>query len=335
VVRAAAIAAVLASACATFEDPTIVLDTRVIAMTARTPEHVIDVDLAHPPDPSELLAQLNREGPQEVCGTVADPGPVRGLRWSMVACGLDENHRCDPARPRVPLEAGRLADPEAARSGLPGFTGGTACTTFEYDDKLLALLVDLLRDDPARALGGLDYAVEFRVGAEDQPIEHDLFAAKQIRIAPRIPVTRQANKNPEIVEMQIAINYGGGFPNHPKHCADPPGDTSFDIEVESGDVVTLYPVEGDGAREHYVVPTLDGQFEKFTENMTYQWLTTAGSFSDDITGGPPDIFGNVTLLGTDWTAPQVSSVTELTVWVVQRDERFGASMHEVCMRVTP
>lgn len=333
--RAAAIAAVLASACATFEDPTIVLDTRMIAMTARIPEHVLDLDLAHPPGPTELLAQLNRDGPQVVCGVVADPGPVRGLRWSMTACALDDDHRCDPQRPRVPLESGRLADPEAARSELPGYTGGMACTSFEYDDKLLALLVEMLREDPAGAIGGLDYAVELRMGAEGKSIEEDLFAVKQIRIAPRIPVTRQANKNPEIVEMQIAINYGGGFPNRAKHCADPPGDNSFNIEVDAGDVVTLYPVEGEGAREKYVVPTLDGQFEKFTENMTYQWLTTAGSFSDDITGGPPDIFGNVTLLGTDWTAPQVSVVTEFPVWVIQRDERLGASVQEVCIRVSP
>lgn len=318
--------------CATFEDPTIVLDARVIGMTARVPEHVIDVDLAHPPAAAALLVQLNAMGPQIVCGTVADPGTARGLGWTMTACALDDNSRCDLALPRVALGAGRLEDPEAPQGG-PGYTAGTACVVFSYEDELLALLVKQLASDPARAVGGLDYAIEMRVMPDGAPSE--LYATKKVRIAPRDPPTREPNRNPVISEIQVARNYGGGFTVQPKHCADPPGPMGIDVDAQPGDVVTLYPVEGNGAREQYVVPTLDGQYAKLTENMTYQWLTTAGSLSDDVTGGPPDIFGNLTLLGTDWTAPNVRETTRFPVWVIQRDERFGASLREVCIRVTP
>ena len=44
---------------------------------------------------------------------------------------------------------------------------------------------------------------------------------------------------------------------------------------------TLFPVSRDGDKEEYVLPTLDGQSERFTEYLTYQWIATAGSFVDD------------------------------------------------------
>jgi hypothetical protein len=74
-------------------------------------------------------------------------------------------------------------------------------------------------------------------------------------------------------------------------------------------------------RETYSVPTLDGSVRTFTENLRYSWLATAGSFSDEHTGGPVDAFGNHPLLRTRWTAPPAAGPVEL--WVVVRDERGG------------
>jgi len=64
--------------------------------------------------------------------------------------------------------------------------------------------------------------------------------------------------------------------------------------------VTLYPDETNGTREVYYAPTLSGGSELLTETLTYQWLATAGGFSDATTGGGHDILGNQSLLGTVW-----------------------------------
>ncbi len=84
-----------------------------------------------------------------------------------------------------------------------------------------------------------------------------------------------------------------------------------------------------------MLPTIDGESERFTESIAYQWIATRGSFSDANTGGPPDVFGNITLVGTDWTAPAVTRITDVPIWVIQRDVRFGVTMRATCARVVP
>lgn len=329
--RAAAAALVLAGACATFEDPTVVIDLRVVGMTADPPEQVIDVDLSDPqtvPQPDELLAQLS---PTRVCAHVADPGAARELAWSMRACLLTEDYRCDPARPSLLLGAGALADPDAAPQG------GRACSLIEYDADpagWLALLADALEGSPTRGLGGLDYAVELRIGDPAVDPALDVFAVKQVRISARLPANKVANQNPRITGLQISRPGVGGQGAPAGRCADVPDP----FEVAPRSRVTLFPLEpgedtANPAREEFTLPTLDGGFETFTETISYQWLVGAGSITDPITGGPPDIFGNQTLLGTEWTAPGTVGSIDVPVWLVQRDERYGVSVYEHCIRV--
>lgn len=324
----------LAAGCATFEDPTIVLDLRVVGMTAEPPEQVLDVGLGMPPSADELLAQLV---PTRVCAHVADPGAERELRWSMTACLPTDDLRCDPERPRVFLTEARLGDPEL--TGGPD--GGRACALIEYDldpAGWIALLSSALERDPTRGLGGLDYAVELRLGdpAEDPAL--DAFAVKQARISARFPDTKVANRNPRITELQLSMAFVSTDTAPRRRCAD--RDSVEQFIVDAGDVVTLFPVEPsedspEPAREEFTVPTLDGGFETFIEVVSYQWLGGAGSFADPITGGPPDIFGNQTLLGTEWTAPDVTGVLDVPIWLIQRDERFGVAVYETCIRVRP
>ncbi len=319
--------------CATFEDPTIVLDLRVVAMTAEPPEQVLDLDLSgrEPPAPGALLEQL---APTRVCAYVADPGMTRELRWSMTACLPTDDLRCDPARPQVFLAEGRLGDPELVPDG------GRACSLIEYDVDpagWIALLTSAIQGDPTRGLGGLDFAIELRIGDAGAPPAQDVFGVKQARISARLPTTKVANHNPSISDLQLSVRQSRD--SAPKRRC-PERDPQDQFVVRSGDVVTLFPVEpGQGvdepAREEFTVPTLDGSFETFTETLSYQWLAGAGAFQDPITGGQPDIFGNETLLGTDWTAPRVPAMTDVPIWLIQRDERFGASVTETCIRVMP
>jgi hypothetical protein len=255
----------------------------------------------------------------------------------MTACLSTEELRCDPALPRVFLAEGRLADPEAI--DVPG--GGRACAVIEHDADpagWIALLSSALERDPTRGLAGLDYAVELRVGDPGEPAALDAFAVKQVRISARLPATKVANHNPTVADLQLSGRQVRGESAPRRRCAERSVLEQF--VVRSGEVVTLFPVEpGQNsplpAREDFTIPTLDGGFETFTEILSYQWLAGAGSFADEITGGPPDLFGNETLLGTDWTAPEVEATTDVPIWLIQRDERYGASVVETCLRVVP
>jgi hypothetical protein len=78
--------------------------------------------------------------------------------------------------------------------------------------------------------------------------------------------------------------------------------------------------------------------EQFTESLTYQWLASAGDI-DGGSGGPRDpTTGNPAPLFSDFRAPPADELlgpTDISIWVVQRDERLGARWYETCVRVIP
>lgn len=311
------------AACTTFEDPTIVLDLRVIAMRAEPPDQLVDVDLMTTPSPTEVLAQL---APTEVCALVADPGQRRSLQWTMTMCLPGDDERCDPAHPEIEIGSGVIDDPDEAP------VAQTMCVRVFPDQRLLSVLLAALDGDILRGLGGLDYVVQLRIGGATADRTLDVFAAKTVRVAPRIPAARTPNTNPRI-DFLDASSPVGGLLAPPCRCAEC-GDTL--ATVLGGTVVTLYPVEPPTVREAYVAPTLDGNAAMLTETMTYQWLAGQGSFSDATTGGGHDLLGNQSLLGSDWRAPRgLHEVTLIPIWMVQRDERLGVSWYESCMKVQP
>jgi hypothetical protein len=256
----------------------------------------------------------------------------------MTACILDDGGRCQPGLPQIAIAEGIAPDPELASlvSGCPGGDpvelGGVVCARLEPTPALGALLYEAFRADPAGGLGGIDFGISLHVeGVGPEPIA-EAFAAKRIRVAPRIPAERTPNANPHVVRLLQGIGGGAGVDVFRQHCAS---SLAVSPSVRSGQRVTLFPVAGDGDREEYVLPTLDGQSLELTEYLTYQWLAMSGSFSDAETGGPPDAFGNVTLDGSDWTAPQVNAPTDVSLWVIQRDGRNGVTWREACIGVVP
>lgn len=312
-----------AAACASFEDPAVVLDLRVLAITASPPEQVFDVDLEQP-DPAAILAQL---ADFELTALVADPGADRPLRWSMTLCRLDRN-RCDRTRPHVELGAGVIEDPD--RSVLPQLPRAQLLPD-AHGDVLLALVQGALEDNPIEALGGVQISVELVVGDVSDRAS-DVYAAKHLRLSPRIPTERAANRNPTLDRVESVRPDGLAFflPQFTR-CAEGRAET-----MRPGERITLYPIEADSAREPYVVPTLDGRTAHLEETLTYQWLATRGSWSDNFTGGGRDLLGNQSLLGSDWIAPRdVTEPTRVSLWVIQRDERFGSSWFESCVLVMP
>ncbi|MFN0247463.1 MAG: hypothetical protein ACKV2T_11305 [Kofleriaceae bacterium] len=347
--RRLALAALFASACGTFEEPSIVLDLRVLAMRTdigdsnpSKADQVLEVDLATEPEISDLLEQLETTS---VTAWIADPGKERRIVWSMTLCLIDDEGRCDRSLPHLEFGAGEIDDPDTSTSFqrpyaelLPGDsqTGTT----------MVAMLLRQIQRNPVAALGGVDLVIQMQLGGADEPRANDIFASKKLRISPRIPIERAPNANPSITGIETAVN---GF-SPVDNFASPGGqsvrcsDAAYQAtpinarpNVSPGDAVTLFPNEANDTREDYAVPGLDGSTIILEETVSYQWLATYGGWSDETTGGGRDILGNQSLLGSDWTAPDLGGRDHLdvSIWMIQRDERFGVTPLETCITVVP
>lgn len=318
------VAVALAGACSSFENPEVVLDFRVLAMTAEPPEQVIDVDIQDPAPPVELLEQVV---PTEICTLLSDRDFDRRLRWEMTVCSLDSDLRCTGG-PTYTIGSGLWDDPEQSP------TPPRLCDSIQPDGNLLGVALYSYENDQLRGLGGIYYGVQLRVGGEDADPELDLYAVKNVRLMPRIPAEITANKNPSMERVEVTLPYGEPMPLAFGRCRD----QATPLEIPTGVRVRLTPVEPEGVRETYVVPTIDGSSREFTESLTYQWLASEGNFSSGSTGGPRDAFGNPAPLFTDWRAPAAEDLTgptDVELWFIQRDERLGVHWYESCIRVVP
>jgi len=311
--------------CTTFEDEDVVIDLRVLAMAATPPEQVVAIDPMMPINPSALLAQLV---PTEVCSLIADPAFDRRVRFRYRVCMIGEGKRCDDDLITV-LGSGVVEDPETASQPT------RMCASVAPNGNLLAILSETIMDDPLASLAGAEYIVELAVGGEGDDPAADTFASKTLRVAPKFPVGREANLNPTLDSVDALLEKdGAAIPLAFGRCVE----QAQPLVIPANARLRLTPIEAASAREPYIVPTLDGRSMMFTESLTYQWLSTAGGFSAGSTGGTRDPFGNFPELFTEYRAPNASDLagpTDVQVWIIQRDERNGATWYEVCLRVVP
>lgn len=325
------ITALALAGCGTFEDPDIVLDLRVLAMSASVPEQIVDIDVTNPAPPPDLLDQLV---PTEVCALIADQNFERQLRWTMTLCNLDNDERCPASGPKAVIGSGLAPDPDLDDPDNPG-QPPELCATVPVDGNLLGVILDSLENDRYGGVGGVYYGVSLVVGGENADPDLDLYAAKNLRVQPRIPPELQANNNPSLTGVEIRLAEDAELqPLSLARCIDNPDP----LVVAPRQRVRFSPIEPDGVREEYVVPTLSGGSRTFTESPTYQWLASAGNFSSGRTGGPRDAFGNPAPLFTDWTAPAAKDLdgpTDVSFWFIQRDERLGLAWYQACLRVVP
>lgn len=313
-------------ACNTFEDENIVIDTRILAMAADVPIQVVDVDTSMGmPMAADLLDQLV---PATMCALVADPQFDRRLRYTMTLCERCNEGCCEDG-PSHLLAEGVIDDPDTT---IPE---PQLCATVKPDGNLLGVVLPILEADVFRGIGGVYYGVVLTIGGEDDDPALDQVGGKSLRIDPRIPATVTANNNPTIDHFDAAKDGVDPQPLPMGRCVD----QTDPLTLVPTQRVRITPIEPDGARETYVAPTIDGRGETFTESLTYQWRAGGiGHFSSGETGGPRDFSGNPAPLFTDFRAPRaddIDGVTDIPIWIVQRDERLGAVWYESCIRVTP
>ena len=321
-----ALAIALLAGCGSFEDPNVVIDLRVLAMTADPPEQVVDV--SQTTDPVTLLQQIV---PAQVCALVADGNFQRDLRYTLTLCAPASNDRCDPGAPQHVLATGVTPDPDT-------FPPPPLCATINPDGNLLGVVLDYLNNDQLNGLGGIYYGVDLQIGGVDADPKLDIFAEKALRVMPRIPADIMANHNPTmdgLIASDANADMTNPMPLALTSCADP---NAQKFEVTPRQKVRITPIETPGVRETYVTPTIDGSERTFTESITYQWVIGDGSLSTGDSGGGHDAFGNPAPLFTDYTAPYAADLDgpeDIPLWIVVRDERLGAAWYEACIHVTP
>ena len=324
--------ALFATGCGQFETRSIILDLRIMAVSAEPPEVVVPIDLESLPaaieDPAalaEILADVELPDVQ-VCALVGDPADSRSLEFTMHACAPTEVKRCDqPDRAIAEIATGTVEDPEEA--GQPV----AICGTLSPSLALFQVLQETFQVDPYGGLSGLRVQIQFTVRPAGAPFDEAEFAAKSMVFSVDYPAGKLPNNNPtmdtlgrEFADDQFAGMTAG-------RCSD-----IVAFPVAPGETITLEPIEAQGAREDYVVATLDGGTRSFTENLTYSWYSTDGFWSQEVTGGPKDLAGNNPELSSEWTAPEdVDGPRDVSLWLVQRDERGGISWFESCVQVDP
>lgn len=316
----AALAAALAG-CGEFEDPAIVRDLRPIMMFATPPEQVVAIDPANP-------TAVSFDGFQ-VCGVVGEPDH-RPLEWRMVACPPQRDLRC------TDLDAPFIVVDDIAQRRSPRSVSQMGCAEFPGGPQLDAIVRYTIEHDSLQGFGGVDINVSLRVAPVGAGEDEAVYAAKAVRFSAKLPEERVANRNPAIGEVLVQVDRGSGFGDPETlltgSCLEPFGR----LTVSPGNVVKIAPKPLDGAAEDYVVPTFEGGSRMFTENLRYNWLATGGGYSRDETGGPRDAAGNPPAISTEWRPPAPrdgEEVRMIDLWLVQHDERGGASLAEGCILV--
>ncbi len=310
---------ILCGACGSFDDPAIVYDLRFLGAIAEPPEVLIPVDM-ETLDPSSLPEV-------EVCALFADPGDSRELNYAMVACPPSSSGRCEE-QVQVRLGSGEVSDPEESDSPV------TLCATLGPSPGLIEVIEESVSLDSLAGFGAIDIQVEISVWPRGNR-EQTIFAHKKVRFGAQLPADRVPNENPSMERVEASLASDGqifALPNG--RCADVEA-----VLVPLGARLDLVPVEGEGVREDYLVPTLDGESREFSETLSYRFYSTSGSWRKASTGGPRDISGNIPTLDTSWIAPHdaalVGTGLDVSLFVIQRDERGGQSWFQSCVRVVP
>jgi len=227
------------------------------------------------------------------------------------------------------LGSGSVGDPEEAAAEVQ------ICETLAPTPDLAAILERSISIDSLAGFGAIDIQVAIAVWPEGNNLDQAIYATKQVRFGIATPEERVANVNPTLDSITVTrLASGESFDLPIGRCADidPP-------ILAPGEEVELLPVETEGAREDYVVPTLDGDVRSFTELLNYRFYATFGSWSRGSTGGERDIGGSLPPLDTRFTAPSdpgiIGSGLDVDVYIIQRDERGGQSWMQSCLRVVP
>lgn len=345
-----------ASACTTFEDPSTVLDLRILAARAEPSEILVD-------DPSALPSIQLKPLIADHNGDVVKP------TFSIVGC---PNQAFGPAPPGDPMASGGFpaggargtlsstlcpADPAAPHRWTLATEAdvrddGSVTLNLMPDQVQDALMNDLFRDQFGHLHGGFDLGLPINLeidvtggdGVVVKAVKRVLFWFPQLvpAIAAETP-----NQTPVISEV---LQASGRNDDAVLENVQPFGKDTVPMVAPGGE---LWVSPSLAAQEPYLTTVLDattGEVQPYpvaAETLRYSFFATRGKFSPGETSTDPG-------RGVKWKdgrphleakyeAPPAANVpidpasgkpgVDVTIWIVVRDDRGGASWEERRLRV--
>ena len=310
---AVAAVALAAAAChAPLEDPSLVVDLRVLGIRTDPPEVLYTA-----PSPYTIPDTVDRSFTLTVL--LADPtGAGRTLRCRLQSCPLpSSNSWCtDPANTwglgeqdctagettfQVTLPADlvqAVQQGDSADKACVGAQAGLALAACGYSG--LAVWIDVV------VTGG----------------ERELHALKSFVLSPVVPDDRKANQNPDIAGLALE---GALLPDPPTFPFVPGAQSQLDLAWPGGQLLNV--------EQHYRLPTFGGGTVDLDEYVTVSYYADAGSFSTGhASDQPSNPFGGKPSgsepvdLSTRWTAPRAGepgAAGPVHFWFVVTDGRGG------------
>jgi hypothetical protein len=342
-----------AAACTNFQDPTTVVDLRVLAVETQPSEIILSVDLS---DPTNPIVDPASNPPVTVTPLIVDPAG-RKVTYSIIGCPND------PFAPAPPSLAGGGAFPAGgARTTVgsqlcdesspntwtlaPGPIDAAESTVVQPTADMLkaAFMTDLFPDQFGHLHGGFDlgepFVLEIKIDAEG---ELQNVVKRVLYWAQPIDALQVANNNPTIANLTTYAERDPdtALPVGPITAlpTDVPFFTPPAFTVPAGSSPWIQPAAGDA--EPYETTIIDDithltvPLSVERETLRYAFYASAGTFAPARTASElPLGFTGTIHLESQYFAPTdvsalpidpISSGGLVTIWVVVRDDRGGES----------
>jgi hypothetical protein len=344
-----------AAACTNFQDPTTVVDLRVLAVQTQPSEIILSVDVSDPMNP---IVDPASNPPVTVTPLIVDPaGGGRPVTYSIIGCPND------PFAPAPPGPAGGGAFPAGgARTTVgsqlcdetspntwtlaagPIAAGQSAVVQPTADMLKTAFLTDLFPDQFSHLHGGFDLGEPFVLEIKIDTGGELLNVVKRVLYwAQPVDALQVANNNPTIADLTTYAERDPdtALPIGPITTlpTDVPFFTPPAFTVPAGSSPWIQPAPGDA--EPYETTIVDDTTHLTVplhvdrETLRYAFYATAGTFAPARTASelPPGFTGTIHLESqyaapTDLGALPVDPISGgglVTIWVVVRDDRGGES----------
>jgi len=362
-VLTALVFAAAGSSCTDFENPTTVIDLRMLAVQTEPSEIILDADLSNPAMP--VVDPANNPG-VTVTPLIVDPlGDGRPVTYTISAC------------PNNPFAAA----PQGGGQGGGAFPSGGARTTIgsalcdenspttwlltegpvpaergiqvfpSIDQLTVAFMTDVFPDQFGNLHGGFDLGMPLTLDIKVDAGTEQIRGIKRVLYwAQRINDTQLANQTPTIDTLSLFYfrDEATFLPvDEPKEIKPAPEEP---LDVGQG-VKSVWILPSPGNAESFQTTVIDPDTHRavpFTverETLRYRFFATAGTFAPGNTSSernpafdvkaPIRIESQYTLPTANQIATDAYGQAVVTIWVVVRDDRGGEFWQERKLRITP
>jgi hypothetical protein len=354
------------AACTNFQNPTSVIDLRILAVNVEPSEIILDVDLSNPAMP---VVDPANNPPIMVTPLIVDPaGRGREVTYTVSAC---------PNNPFAPAPPGSGAGPGAFPSGGARTTVGSALcdpnspntwpltpapvvvdladplksgvsVPIGVDQLTTAFMTDIFPDQFGNLHGGFDLGMPLTLDIKVDAGGEEIRGIKRVLYwARRIDDAQKPNQTPRIDSLGVFRR--DDYTLQPLNTPVPI-DEKMPYKLDGG-VTRTWIMPSDAVAEPYETTVIDPNthqaipYSVARETLRLRWYTDLGSFSPGVTSTevPPGfVVTDHIHLEAEYIGPPDDKITTdadghaiATIWVVISDDRGGESWITRQLQLTP